>query len=250
MKTYGLIGFPLSHSFSETYFSQKFKNENISGCEYRLFPISTIEEIPEMIRTTPTLCGLNVTIPFKQNVFAYLDERDTVAEKINAVNTISIIRNKNKTVLKGYNTDVYGFQKSLAPLLKPQHCKAIILGTGGAANAVKYVLEEMCGITDVISVSRTPLPKKSISYEDVTDEIIKQYTLIINTTPVGMYPDVNASPLIPYSALRSNHLLYDLVYNPVQTLFLKKGEQQGAQTKNGLEMLYIQAEQAWEIWNR
>lgn len=250
MKTYGLIGFPLSHSFSENYFSQKFKNENIGGCEYRLFPISTIEQLPELIRTNSSLCGLNVTIPFKKTVFAYLDELDTVAEKANAVNTISIIRNKNQTILKGYNTDVYGFHKSLTSLLKPHHNSALILGTGGAANAVKYVLEELCGINDVLFVSRTPSTNKSISYSALTNEIIKQYTLIINTTPLGMFPGVNASPILPYSALTSKHLLYDLIYNPDKTLFLQKGQQRGAETKNGLEMLYLQAEQAWEIWNR
>jgi shikimate dehydrogenase len=247
MKTYGLIGYPLSHSFSKKYFTEKFQNEGIEDHQYELLPIEDIKKLPDLLIENPTLCGLNVTIPHKVNVLCYLNEVDEAAEKIGAVNCISIRSFDGENYLKGYNTDAYGFEASLQPLLQPQHTKALVFGDGGAAKAVKYVLTKL-GIEYQVVV-RKELPD-TILYSAITAELLASHTLLINTTPLGMSPHVDSYPEIDYSQLGPDHLAYDLVYNPLETAFLAKAAAQGAQIKNGLEMLYQQAEKAWAIWNK
>lgn len=239
MKLFGLIGFPLAHSFSEKYFSEKFKKENITDCRFKNFPLRTIEEFPALIRNEPALCGLNVTIPYKESVIKYLDDLDEDAKKIGAVNCIKISQK-----LTGYNTDSFAFEQSLKPLLKPEHRQALILGTGGAAKAVSFILDG--AKIRFRFVSRT---KGDFSYSELNRQILSDSLLIINTTPLGMFPETNACPDIPYQFLTPRHLLYDLIYNPEETLFLKKGKEKGTQIKNGLEMFRLQAEKTWEIWN-
>lgn len=246
MRKFGLIGFPLSHSFSKKFFTKKFEEENIIACEYELYPIERVELLPELIARNQELEGINVTIPYKLGVIQYLNEIDEAAEQIGAVNCIAIKRRADQLFLKGYNTDAYGFEESLVPMLEAQHTKALVLGDGGAAKAVKYVLNKL-GIP-FQSVARKP-GVDIILYKDVTDELLEDYTILINTTPLGMSPDYNTCPDIPYAALSSNHLAYDLVYNPEETMFLKKAKEQGAKIKNGLEMLHLQAERSWDIWN-
>ncbi|SES15920.1 shikimate dehydrogenase family protein [Pedobacter rhizosphaerae] len=247
MKTYGLIGYPLSHSFSKKYFTEKFQNEGIEDHQYELFPIEDIKKLPDLLTENPTLCGLNVTIPHKVNVLCYLNEVDEAAENIGAVNCISIRSFDGENYLKGYNTDAYGFEASLQPLLQQQHTKALVFGDGGAAKAVKYVLAKL-GIEYQVVV-RKELPD-TILYSAIIAELLASHTLLINTTPLGMSPHVDTFPEIDYSQLGPNHLAYDLVYNPLETAFLTKAAAQGAQIKNGLEMLYQQAEKAWAIWNK
>jgi len=244
MRTFGIIGYPLSHSFSQKYFTEKFKKENIADCEYKVFPIEKITEFPAVITNNSTLCGLSVTIPHKQNIIQYLNDMDPAAKEIGAVNCVRVSQGSSTAKLTGYNTDVYGFEQSLKPLLKPQHSKALILGTGGAAKAVAYILDKLN--IKFRSVSRTQM---DLMYSDLNKSILEEHTLIINASPVGMYPNVNSSPDIPYEFLTKNHLLYDLIYNPEESLFLKRGKEKRAQVKNGLEMLHLQAEKAWEIWN-
>lgn len=247
MDKYGLIGYPLKHSFSVNYFNEKFNSEGIDA-EYVNFEIPSINELPDVIKDNPNLKGLNVTIPYKEKVISYLDELDKDAQAIGAVNVIKIIRQpKGKYKLIGYNSDIIGFTESIEPLLEPHHKKALILGTGGASKAVFHGLKNL-GI-EAKYVSRTPAAGM-LSYEELTPEIMAEYTIIINGTPVGMYPKVDFCPDIPYEYLTPNHLLYDLLYNPNVTLFMKKGEQHGAKTKNGLEMLLLQAFAAWEIWHK
>ncbi len=241
MNVYGLIGFPLQHSFSARYFTEKFRKEKIPNAQYRLFPLEQITGLPDLLRTTPGLRGLNVTIPHKSAVIPYLDKIDETAVPVGAVNVIKI----GKETLQGYNTDITGFQRSLSPLLKPHHQKALILGTGGSARAVAYVLQQQ-GIS-CLHASRDP-GDGEISYEQVDPSVLRERLLIVNTTPLGMHPHHYGCPDIPYRALGKRHLLYDLVYNPSKTLFLEKGEQAGATIKNGLEMLTIQAEESWKIW--
>ncbi len=241
MKTLGLIGFPLSHSFSKKYFSEKFEQENIAGWQYELFPLEMIEKLPDLLAENPSIVGLNVTIPYKEAVIPYMDEVDESAA-FGAVNTIKIEAGK----LRGFNTDVYGFEESLKPLLKAHHKAALILGTGGAAKAVASVLEHL-GIMYAY-VSRTPRAGQ-FSYKNIDKKMLEKHALIVNTTPLGMYPKVDFCPDLPYEYLTDKHLLYDLVYNPDVTTFLKNGKKQGARIKNGLEMLYLQAERAWSIWN-
>lgn len=263
-KLYGLIGFPLSHSFSKKYFSEKFVKENSNDCEYNLYPIEDINQLPQLITDNPSLCGLNVTIPYKESVIPYLDELDETAKAVGAVNCIKIVTPKSKIqnpksqILIGYNTDVFGFRQSIKPFLEIQHERALILGTGGASKAVAYVLKEI-GI-ECFFVSRSKEQDKRIKnqdsgaktflYEELTDYIISAFKLIVNTTPVGTYPNINVAPEIPYQSLLPSHLLYDLVYNPTETEFLKRGKLQGASTVNGLSMLHQQAEEAWRIWNK
>ena len=242
MKQFGLIGYPLSHSFSKGYFAEKFAKENIVDCKYDVFPLEKIEDFVELCNDKKNLIGLNVTIPYKEKIIPFLDELDETAANIGAVNTIKFSNGKKI----GYNSDAYGFEMSLKPLLKQHHTKALILGTGGASKAVEYVLKKL-GITFQY-VSRTK-NDKAISYEELNEAIIQHSKLIINTTPIGMYPNVEDAPTIPYNFITDKYLLYDLIYNPEETLFLKKGKEKGAQTKNGLEMLYLQAERSWEIWN-
>ena len=243
MQKYGLIGYPLKHSFSIGYFNEKFK------AEYVNFEIPSINDFMEVIEENPNLCGLNVTIPYKEQVIPFLDELDKDTAKIGAVNVIKIIRlPKGRVKLVGYNSDIIGFTQSIEPLLQPYHKKALILGTGGASKAVYRGLTNL-GIESTF-VSRTKKDDKFLTYEELTPEIITTHTVIVNCTPVGMFPKVDFCPNIPYESLTSNHLLYDLLYNPNETLFMKKGAAQGAITKNGLEMLLLQAFAAWKIWNK
>ena len=249
MDKYGLIGYPLKHSFSIVYFNEKFKAENIDA-EYVNFEIPRIEEFMEVVEENPNLCGLNVTIPYKEQVIPYLDELDKDTAKIGAVNVIKIIRQpKGKVKLVGYNSDIIGFTRSIEPLLKPDvHTHALILGTGGASKAIFRGLENL-GIKSTF-VSRTKKNDEVMTYEELTPEVMQQHKIIVNCTPVGMYPKVDECPAIPYDQLTTDHLLYDLLYNPDETLFMKKGRAQGATVKNGLEMLLLQAFAAWEIWHR
>lgn len=249
MDKYGLIGYPLKHSFSIVYFNEKFKAENIDA-EYVNFEIPRIEEFMEVVEENPNLCGLNVTIPYKEQVIPYLDELDKDTAKIGAVNVIKIIRQpKGKVKLVGYNSDIIGFTRSIEPLLKPDiHTHALILGTGGASKAIFRGLENL-GIKSTF-VSRTKKNDEVMTYEELTPEVMQQYKIIVNCTPVGMYPKVDECPAIPYDQLTTDHLLYDLLYNPDETLFMKRGRAQGATVKNGLEMLLLQAFAAWEIWHR
>ena len=241
MRTFGLLGFPLSHSFSQKYFSEKFIRENISTCEFKNFSIKDIEKFPSLLKSNATLCGLSITIPHKQTVMKYLDEINSIAKEVGAVNCIRI--NKNKKT-KGFNTDIVGFEKSMRPILKPYHSRALVLGTGGAAKAVGFIL-------DKLKIKFKYVSRKSgqISYAELNRSVLSKFLLIINTTPLGMFPNINKCPDIPYEFITSKHLLYDLTYNPEESLFLKKGKEKGAQTKNGLEMLQLQADEAWRIWN-
>ena len=247
MKTYGLVGYPLGHSFSQDYFTKKFAAENIDA-QYLNFQIGDIALFPEKVLTVDGLSGLNVTIPYKQKVMAYLDEIDETAQKVGAVNVVKIIRNGSNVRLRGCNSDVVGFENSLKSLLKPCHTSAYILGTGGASKAVRYVLEKL-GI-DYQFVSRSADASNNIlSYEQLTNDLIASHKLIVNCTPLGMSPKTDACPAIPYEAIGPDHLCFDLIYNPEVTLFLQKARQQGATIKNGLDMLIGQAVRAWEIWN-
>ncbi|HWB91969.1 MAG TPA: shikimate dehydrogenase [Puia sp.] len=243
MRRYGLIGYPLSHSFSQRYFTEKFHREGISDCSYTNFQLSSIDELPGVL-ADPELCGLNVTIPYKQQVIRFLDVLSPVVEAIGACNCIHI----HEGVRTGYNTDVVGFEKSLVKKLDGHHRQALVLGTGGAAKAVEWVLQQL-GIL-YRSVSRRPRPDTGdLGYEDLDARLLASYTLIVNTTPVGMYPKTEEYPPLPYKALGPRHYLYDLIYNPARTLFLQKGEARGAIVENGHEMLMLQAEESWRIWN-
>ena len=242
---FGLVGYPLGHSFSESFFNNKFNSEGIDA-QYLNFEIPNIDEFRNIINNNTNLRGLNVTIPYKEQVITYLDDIDITASEIGAVNVVKFIRNGNNLILKGFNSDVIGFCNSLKPLLKPHHTHALVLGTGGAAKAIAHGLKSL-GI-EPIYVSRS---KKDgvLTYNELTPEIIEKYQVIVNTTPAGMYPHVDTCPNIPYHLLTPQHLCYDFVYNPEVTLFMKKSQEQGAMVKNGLEMLILQALAAWEIWN-
>lgn len=246
MKTFGLIGKTLSHSFSKSHFERKFKAENLDY-QYLNFELDNINEFPNILKNNPEICGLNITIPYKQQITKFLDEIDKEAKFIGAVNTIKFHRTSAGTSLIGYNTDALGFEYALKPHLKKHHQKALILGTGGVSKAVKFVLKKY-GIS-VLDVSRRPLKVYQMSYGLLNKEIIEDYLIIINTTPLGMHPNSKTFPEIPYEFIGKNHLLFDLVYNPAETLFLKKGKANGAQIINGLQMFYYQAEQSWKIWN-
>lgn len=259
MKLYGLIGFPLSHSFSKKFFTDKFNLEKIDDCKYELFPIEHISELPDLLYKHKNLCGLNVTVPHKISVLHYLDWVEHDARNAGAVNCIRITAQSPVVTaftgevgvkghdfrLEGYNTDIYGFETSLKPLLKNRHDQALVLGDGGAARAVKCVLDNL-GI-GFKCVTRKALPG-NILFGDLKPHHIRDHKLIINTTPIGMSPNVNECPPIPYEAITDDHLLYDLIYNPEETLFLKKGAERGAVIKNGYEMLVLQAEKSWKIW--
>lgn len=239
---FGLVGKAISYSFSRGYFDEKFKNLNLSSHSYENFDLDTINEISELLTNTAYLKGLNVTIPYKEDVIPYLDSIDKSAKEIGAVNTIKIVNKK----LKGYNTDAYGFETSLEPFLKNSHKNALILGTGGASKAIAYVLNKLK--IDFKFVSRSG-KNNGFTYDDLNADIVKAHTLIINCSPVGTFPDIDKKPKIPYTGINEKHLLYDLIYNPEKTAFLSAGEKQGAQICNGLRMLELQAEKAWEIWN-
>jgi len=245
VKTFGLIGYPLSHSFSKKFFTEKFEKEGIADRQYELFPLTEIKCLSQLI-TNKDLEGLNVTIPYKVAVIPYLHEIDEAAQAIGAVNCIAIHHDQEQPYLKGYNTDAYGFEESLKPLLAVHHQSALIFGNGGAAKAVKYVLRKM-GIP-FLSVVRTAADG-CITYKEVTPALLQEYKLLINTTPLGMSPNLDTCPSIPYEALSDQHLAYDLVYNPADTLFLRQAKARDAVTKNGMEMLVLQAERSWTIWN-
>ena len=246
MKKYGLIGYPLTHSFSKRFFTEKFKKEKIDAT-YENFEIESISWFPEIIKNNPGLNGLNVTIPYKEKVIPFLDELDEAAEKVGAVNTVKINRSKDTVFLKGFNTDTFGFESSLKPLLKPHHTKALILGTGGASKAIKFVLNKLD--ISFISASIEELKKNEIRYEDIDQRMLEERLLIINATPLGTYPKTETFPPIPYEYISEKHLLFDLVYNPEETQFMKKGKEKGAAVKNGYEMLLQQALKSYEIWN-
>ena len=246
MNLYGLIGYPLSHSFSASYFTEKFEKERVIDAKFQLFPLNNIQEIKQLLINEPYLKGLSVTIPYKEKIIPYLDELDKVAQKVGAVNSIKISNKENKIYLKGYNTDIVGFEKTLAPLLENHHEQALILGSGGSSKAVIYVLEKLNIPYKIVSRKNN---QSFLSYQQLNREIIENHQLIINTTPLGMYPDVNKCHALPYQFLNSAHLLIDLIYNPKETLFLQKGKLQKCKIKNGLEMLIFQAEESWKIWN-
>jgi shikimate dehydrogenase len=243
MKLYGLIGYPLGHSFSKKYFTEKFSKEGITDCEYDNFSIPDIEELKQVLSEHPQLCGFNITIPHKQAVLSFLDDSTHLPEGLSACNCVKIEAGK----LIGYNTDVAGFEQSLSPLLNSNHKKALILGNGGAAEAVKFVLNKLQIGFKV--VSRRLHDDTNLLYRDLDDNIIKDHLLIVNTTPIGTFPKAEECPDIPYQSITTNHYLFDLVYNPAKTLFLQKGEERGAIIKNGSDMLQIQAEESWKIWN-
>lgn len=245
MDKYGLIGYPLSHSFSIGYFNEKFANENIDA-QYINFEIPSIDNLVEVLSSNPQLRGLNVTIPYKEQVIRYLDSISPEAQAIGAVNVIRVSQKGNQTFLRGFNSDVIGFTKSIEPLLERYHRKALILGTGGAAKAVDYGLKSLGLETQMISRSRKT---GAITYDDVKAETIEEYNVLVNCTPLGLYPNVDLCPTLPYNAMNSRTLLYDLLYNPDETLFMRKGREQGATVKNGLEMLLLQAFASWEFWN-
>lgn len=250
MQTFGLIGFPLKHSFSAKFFNEKFNSENIDA-EYINFEIDEIEKVTEIVRSSPKLRGLNVTIPYKEQIFDFLDKVSDDAKKIGAVNVIKVEQadnDQNKRKLTGFNTDYIGFKKSISPLLNPDiHNKALILGTGGASKAVTHALSDL-GI-DWKYVSRTASADR-LTYNDLNKAVLEEYTIIVNASPIGTFPDIDQAPAIPYQYITSAHLLYDLVYNPAETKFLNEGKIRGATIKNGEEMLRLQALAAWDIWNR
>lgn len=242
MREFGLIGKTLSHSFSKIYFEEKFQREHITDAAYSLFELADIESITDFIRQHPDLVGFNVTIPYKQQIIPYLDVLSDEAKTIGAVNTVTIQHTGNHIITKGYNTDIIGFRESLQGITIPH--RALILGTGGASVAVKYVLE-LLGCTCTV-VSRNP--NRALPYSALNQEIIRQHRLIVNCTPLGTYPNIKEKPDIPYEGISGDHILYDLVYNPSETAFLKEGLLRGAKIINGLAMLHAQAEAAWNIW--
>ena len=244
MTTYGTIGFPLTHSFSKQYFTEKIEREGITGASYHSFPLSSIDALPVLLEDIPSLKGLSVTIPYKEQVLKYVTQLSKEVAQIGAANCIKI---KGKE-LKAYNTDIIGFENSFVKKLKPGHTKALVLGTGGASKAVQYILQKLR--ISFLVVSRNESNKENfIQYKEVTSNIINEYKIVINCTPLGMSPDEDTCPDIPYASLTPNHYLFDLVYKPAKTLFLQKGEEQGAVICNGYEMLIIQAEANWKIWN-
>lgn len=247
MKNFGLIGYPLSHSFSKKYFAEKFEKEGITDCFYDAFPIPNVQDFLKLFKEKSNLVGLNVTIPYKEQVISFLNELDESAAAVGAVNTI---KNQNGKLI-GFNTDVYGFEQSILPIIYKKYAetkglKALVLGTGGASKAVVYILKKHS--IEPVLVSRTP-SENQFTYADLSQEIIEHHQIIVNTTPLGTAPNIKDCPNIPYQYLSNKHLLYDLVYNPEVTTFLQKGLAQKATIKNGFEMLEFQAEKAWEIWN-
>jgi shikimate dehydrogenase len=248
MKTYGLVGFPLGHSFSKKFFTEKFENEGKADHQYLNFEIDSIAKFSSIFDQHDDIMGLNCTIPYKQQVMQYMSEIDEETQKVGAVNTIKPIRTPEGLRLKGYNTDIIGFERSIAPMLGEKHKKALILGTGGASKAIKYVLGKL-GIEFISASIEDELLEGEIRYEQIDQAMLSERLVVINATPLGTFPKVDACPNIPYQFLTSDHVLFDLVYNPEVTLFMQKGAERGAPTKNGLEMLHQQALAAWEIWN-
>jgi shikimate dehydrogenase len=260
MRKFGLIGYPLSHSFSKKYFAEKFEKEGITDAVYELYPIEDIKDFNKFLHANPDLCGINVTIPYKVDVMAHIDWLDAEAKHVGAVNTIRIDKESPISVafqgevaftgddfrLEGFNTDIYGFEMSLKPFIKGHHNRALVLGNGGAAKAVCYVLHKLEIPYTIVTRRQEP---GTILYSQLTPQLIADNKIIINTSPVGTSPKIDECPDIPYEFITDEHLLYDLIYNPEKTLFLQKGEEKGAAIKNGHEMLILQAEKAWEIWN-
>ena len=245
MDKYGLIGYPLGHSFSIGYFNEKFENEGIDA-KYINFEIPDIKDFPEILASNTDLKGLNITIPYKEKVIDYLDSLSPEAKAIGAVNVIRVTHKGGKIVLKGFNSDVIGFTKSIEPILESYHKKALILGTGGASKAIDYGLKSL-GL-ETLFASRSNKPN-AIQYKDITADTVKEYNVIVNCTPLGMYPHADSCPQLPYETMDNHTLLYDLIYNPDETLFMKKGLEHGATVKNGLEMLLLQAFASWEFWH-
>jgi shikimate dehydrogenase len=244
MNVYGLIGYPLGHSFSKQYFTEKFEKEGISDSIFESFPIASIEEFPELLKSNPLLKGLSVTIPYKEQVLPYVHELSEEVKVIGATNSIKISEGK----LTAFNTDIAGFERSFGKLLQPHHKKALVLGTGGASKAVQYVLKKLA--IHFLVVTRNKEGRHPfIGYDDIDAAVMNEYSIIINCSPVGMYPNENAAPAIPYQLVSASHYLYDLVYKPAETLFLKNGKERGATVQNGYEMLLLQAEESWRIWN-
>jgi len=246
MRKFGLIGFPLGHSFSQKYFTEKFSRESIPDCLYQNYPIENIELFTGLLRDNE-LTGLNVTIPYKTQIIPYLTDIDTDAENVGAVNVVKITRKpEGNKVIKGFNSDIYGFRETIMPYLRKNNEKALILGTGGASLAVGYVFKTLGVPFNKVSILGEP---HTLRYEDLNEDLIREYRIIVNTTPLGMHPSVGTYPAIPYNHLTKDHLLYDLVYNPEMTGFLRKGEERGCTLIGGLKMLHSQAERSWRIWN-
>jgi shikimate dehydrogenase len=242
MRTFGLIGKNIDYSFSKSYFSDKFEKENINA-EYLNFDLKNIEEFRDVIKETLNLSGLNVTIPYKQEIISFLDDLAPEAREIGAVNTIKVQGNK----LTGFNTDYIGFSESIKPFLKPEHKKALILGTGGASKAVDYAFKKLNIETKFVSRSGG---ENKISYQELSKDLLQEFTIVVNTTPLGTFPEVMEHPAITFNHLNEKHLVYDLIYNPSTTALMKLAKDQGATTTNGLKMLELQAENAWKIWNQ
>lgn len=245
MDKYGLIGYPLGHSFSISFHNQRFADEGINA-KYLNFEIPSIDDLPAVLGSNPELKGLNVTIPYKEKVIPFLDYVSPEARAIGAVNVIRVVHEGKKIILRGYNSDVIGFTQSIEPMLEPYHKKALVLGTGGASKAIAYGLRSL-GLVCVF-VSRYERPD-TIQYNRITPEIVKEYNVIVNCTPMGMFPKTDECPLLPYEAMDERNILYDLIYNPDETLFMRRGAEHGAAVKNGLEMLLLQAFASWDFWN-
>ena len=248
MRIFGLIGYPLSHSFSKKYFSDKFKNENINDAEYLNFSVPSIEQFPKILKSREDFIGFNITSPYKESIIPYLDELDATASEINAVNVVNVIKDGKIQRLKGYNTDVYGFKKSLQKKLNPEIKSALILGTGGAARAVFFALKSL-DIKSTFVSRKEKSGNDYLQYKNLNKDVISDNLLIVNATPLGLFPNTETKPDIPYSYLTENHHLFDLIYNPPLTQFLSEGKQKHTTIQNGLEMLHFQAEKAWEIFN-
>ncbi|MFN8241076.1 MAG: shikimate dehydrogenase [Bacteroidales bacterium] len=246
MRKFGLIGYPLGHSFSKKYFESKFASGNIEGCSYELYPMPSVNHLLDFIKAEPELLGLNVTIPHKTSVIPLLDSVDPEAAVVGAVNVIKIRRSNSTVYLKGFNSDVYGIEHSLDSITAGSSCKALVLGTGGSSRAVVHVLTKLQ--IPFLMVSRRP-GQGMLNYSDIDETIIDKHRLIINTTPLGMYPDINSCPELRYDLLSPSHTLFDLVYNPEMTMFLAKGKERGCTIINGLKMLHLQADKSWSIWN-
>lgn len=246
MRKFGLIGLTLGHSFSKQYFTDKFRRESIEDCIYENYPIAEISLLKKLIMSDDRLCGLNVTIPYKTSVVNYLDQLDNEASESGAVNVIKISSLAGRKFLKGFNTDIFGFRESLLPFLNDEIKAALVLGTGGSSRAIDFVLGSL-GIS-VIHVARKPQPG-CIGYSQITGNVLAETQLIVNSTPLGMYPETETFPDIKYQFLNESHILFDLVYNPEDTLFLQKGRERGCKVIGGLNMLHFQAERSWSIWN-
>ncbi len=247
MRTFGLIGYPLAQSFSQKYFTEKFNHEKIDA-RYLNFEIPSVDELPQLLEYHPYIAGFSVTIPHKENIFKHLDKLDDSAKLVGAANVVKISWHNKKPTLTGFNTDLTGFTNSIKPLLQAHHKKALILGTGGAAKAIAHSFDLMN--IEYKYVSRRVRESYILTYDKLNEDILKAYNIIVNCTPLGMYPNIDECPDIPYHFITKEHLLYDLTYNPETTLFMQKGLNHGASVKNGLEMLHLQAEAAWEIWNK